>query len=72
MAERRPLVLIDGCKKLLPVGDTVPGVGDDFVCPILPTGEMLTIPQDKQLIVCGSYCIEDGATLCIEGLLAIV
>ncbi len=25
MAERRPIVLIDGCKVLLPAGDTLPG-----------------------------------------------
>ncbi len=72
MAERRPLVLINGCKQLLPAGDTVPGAGDDFVCDTLEASETLTIPQKKQLIVCGEYCIEPNAILCIEGLLAII
>jgi len=73
MAERRPLVLVDGAPCELPVGDTVAGAGggSGAIAGIFyPSAALLdadtTLAAGQNYMLAGPLEIDDGVTLTVE------
>lgn len=69
MAERKPLVLIDGVQKQLPDGDTVAGVpsANNYAGVFhVFTGESVTVPAGRESYTTENVLTVDG-TLTVNG-----
>ena len=63
MAERRPVVDINGNYEELPIGDTLPGGSSGLMPYRIESGDQLVISNGLALIACGALEIIGGITL---------
>lgn len=68
MAERRPIVLVNGKQKELPAGDTVPGVASPNVGKQYNlSSKNLVVPNDFQYAVAGRLILDASSSIKMEG-----
>jgi hypothetical protein len=65
MAERRPLVVIDEQIVVLPIGDTLPSSGSDYLSSYdeVQLSETITVPIRQQMIVFGELIVDGTINL---------